>query len=90
MKSYTVVLTRPAAKDIQNIIDYVVHNLLAPESAANLAGKFRDNILALSTIPYSHPLVTDERLARQGIKKLLLTVILSFSSAPKKPRQSLY
>ena len=72
MKSYKVRMTRPAAKDLEDISAYIANELREPAAAKKLVSKIKEAALGLGEMPTRYALVTDERLALQGIRKLMM------------------
>lgn len=70
MKRYRILMTEPAADDLQQIIDYIAKELREPVTARSLAGRIKEAVLSLAGMPARHTPVTDEHLAAQGIRKL--------------------
>ncbi len=70
MKKYRVLMTEPAANDLQEVVRYIAGELREPTTAQKLVGKIRDAIMSLAEMPSRHPLVADEVLAAKGIRKL--------------------
>lgn len=72
MKQYKVLMTEPASIDLQSIIGYIADELLEPVIAKKLVSKIKEAVVSLVKLPARHALVTDERLAAQGIRKLIV------------------
>lgn len=72
MKSYKVLITQPAANDLQSIAGYIANELREPAAAKKLVGRIRDAVMSLAELPTRHALVADGRLAVQGIRKLIV------------------
>jgi len=72
MKQYKIFMTELAADDLQNIVSYISNDLKEPVIAQKLLGKIKRAIMSLADMPVRHALVSDERLAHQGIRKLTL------------------
>ena len=79
MKSYKVRMTRPAAKDLEDISAYIANELREPAAAKKLVSKIKEAALGLG-MPTRYALVTDERLALQGIRKLMMGNYIIFTS----------
>ncbi|MBP1970084.1 toxin ParE1/3/4 [Virgibacillus natechei] len=69
---YNVVITTPAENDLREIGRYISKELLEPESAQKVIGKIADAIINLEHMPYRNALVHDTRLAKMGIRHLLV------------------
>lgn len=70
MKRYRILMTEPAADDLQQIVDYIAKELREPVTARRLAGRIKEAVLSLAGMPDRHAQVTDKHLAAQGIRKL--------------------
>ncbi|GAA0605709.1 type II toxin-antitoxin system RelE/ParE family toxin [Virgibacillus siamensis] len=84
MKAYHLVITEPAETDLKEIADYIAKELLEPTVAKQLIAKISESIFELERIPKRHALVDDERLASQGIRKLLVDNYIVFYMASEK------
>ena len=78
MKPYKVLMTGPAAKDLQLIAGYIADELLEPAIAKKLVSKIKEAVMSLAKMPTRHALVADERLAAQGIRKLIVENHIAF------------
>ncbi len=70
MKSYQVLMTEPATGDLLATAQYIAKELKEPAAAKKLVSKIREAVMSLSEMPSRHALITDERLALLGIRKL--------------------
>lgn len=78
MRSYKLVFTLPAQRDLNQILDYYRIELCAPEAARSLLSKVKSLTRALSTPPARFPLAADKRLAEMGIRKALVDNYIIF------------
>ncbi|MGE5417795.1 MAG: type II toxin-antitoxin system RelE/ParE family toxin [Acidobacteriota bacterium] len=78
MKRYKVLMTEPAAHDLSEITRYISKELREPVAAQKLIGKIREAVMSLADMPTRHALVADERLALQGIRKILVDNYIIF------------
>jgi len=78
MKQYKILMTGPAADDLQSIAGYIADELLEPAIAKKLVGKIKEAVMSLVILPTRHALVADERLAAQGIRKLTVENYIAF------------
>ncbi|UNC91734.1 type II toxin-antitoxin system RelE/ParE family toxin [Candidatus Contubernalis alkaliaceticus] len=78
MKQYKVLMTEPAVDDLQAIVKYISDELLEPVIAKKLVGKIKEAVMGLEKLPTRHALVADERLAAQGIRKLIVENYIAF------------
>ncbi len=69
-KRYKVLMTEPATGDLLATARYIAKELKEPAAAKNLVEKIREAVMSLSEMPIRHALVTEERLAFLGIRKL--------------------
>jgi plasmid stabilization system protein ParE len=63
-------MTKPATGDLLAKAQYIAKELKEPAVAKKLVSKIREAVMSLSEMPSRHALVTDERLALLGIRKL--------------------
>lgn len=78
MKLYRVLMTESATDDLQSIAGYIADELLEPAIAKKLVSKIKEAVMSLSKLPTRHVLVADERLAAQGIRKLIVENYIAF------------
>ncbi len=84
MKQYKVLMTEPAVDDLQGIVQYISDELLEPVIAKKLVGKIKEALMSLDKLPTRHALVADERLAAQGIRKLIVENYIAFYMISEK------
>lgn len=72
MKSYAVLITLPAVEDLQSIVAYIADELREPSTARKLVNRIKEAVISLSEMPERYPLVADERLAMQKIRKMMV------------------
>lgn len=78
MKRYKVMLTEPALEDLQEIVKYISNEFKEPAIAKRLVGKIKEAVMSLVEMPTRHAIVTDERLASQEIRKLMVENYIVF------------
>lgn len=78
MTTYRIVITDPAEKDLNEIIDYIAFELRSSSSAENIIIKISNSISSLEQLPKRHPFVKDERLANLGIRMLIIENYIAF------------
>lgn len=78
MKQYRILMSEPAAEDLEQIAEYIVKELREPVIARNLLGKIKKAVMGLAYMPTRHALVNDEHLAAQGIRKLIVENYIVF------------
>lgn len=86
MKQYKVLMTIPAADDLQAIAEYISDALLEPLEAKKLVSKIKTAVLSLGKLPARFALVTDESIAVQGIHKLLVENYIMFYVISEKDK----
>lgn len=78
MSKYYIEITKPAEKDLHEIGRYIAIELLEPAIAKKVVGKIGDAILSLEELPLRNAMVTDERLALSGIRKIMVDNYIVF------------
>ncbi|MGG1657978.1 type II toxin-antitoxin system RelE/ParE family toxin [Brevibacillus sp. NRS-1366] len=78
MKNYSIMITGPAEADLLEIVDYIADELKNPAAANQLMVKLAESILELEQLPFRYALVSDEQLAYQGIRKLVVENYIVF------------
>ncbi len=84
MKRYRILVTEPAAEDLQKIAAYIADDLLEPITARRFVDKMREAVMSLTNMPARHALVADARLATQGIRKLPVDNYIVFYMVSEK------
>lgn len=72
MQNYNVYVSEPAENDLRDIVRYISSQLLASITAVKMIETIEEALLTLENMPYSYPLVTDERLNSMGYHKLIV------------------
>ncbi|MCF6094364.1 type II toxin-antitoxin system RelE/ParE family toxin [Microaerobacter geothermalis] len=78
MSAYIIQITEPAEKDLFEIGSYISKELLEPETAKKVISKIAKGIYSLEELPLRNALVTDERLAQKGIRKIMVDNYIVF------------
>lgn len=78
MDKYDIEITEPAENDLSEIRRYIAEELFEPREAENIINRIAEAILGLEEIPLRYALVTDERLAVNGIRKLIIDNYIVF------------
>ena len=78
MSKYKIEITYPAENDLREIGNYIAHDLLEPEIAKKVGNKIGSAIFSLEELPQRNSLVSDERLALQGIRKIVVDNLIVF------------
>jgi toxin ParE1/3/4 len=55
----------------------IAHELREPSTAKKLVASFRELISGLEQMPAGHPIVRDEKLAGQGVRKIVVDDYIS-------------
>ncbi len=84
MKKYSIMITEPAEADLLEIADYIANELKEPSAAQQLMARLVESIFVLEQLPFRYALVSDERLAYQGIRKLAVENYLVFYIVSEK------
>lgn len=87
MKRYKVLLSHPAIDDLQATAHYIAEELKEPATAKKLVAKIREAVMSLSDLPTQYALVTNERLATLGIRKLLVENLIVFYVISDKDKE---
>jgi toxin ParE1/3/4 len=78
MKEYTIRFTQPASDDLYEIVRYISDDLREPKTARALVQRIQEEVYGLAELPMRYAVVMDERLAAQGIRKMLVESYLVF------------
>lgn len=78
MSRYNIDITEPAEYDLRQIGKYISEELLEPQLASKVIDKIASTIFSLEEMPSRHALVRDERLAQQGIRKIMMDNYIVF------------
>ncbi len=72
MSKYDIEIAEPAERDLFEIGNYITKEPLEPNIAKKVIGKIGDAILKLEELPFRNGLVSDERLAHLGIRRIMV------------------
>lgn len=75
---YEVKITRQAQEQMAEIVDYISHELFAPESANNLLDKMESSIMGLTEFPERFQLIDEEPWKTEGIRKIVVNNFLVY------------
>jgi len=78
MGSYKIQITEPAENDLTEIGEYIAKELLEVNTAKKVVSKIGEAIMKLEELPLRNSLVLDERLAFQGIRRILIDSYVAF------------
>ena len=70
MTTCEVVIDPTGESDLRGILRYISDTLLEPEVARRIYLSTKNQIMTLDQMPYRHKLVSDEVLARRGVRAL--------------------
>lgn len=86
MKAYDIVITGPAEQDLREITDDIVKKHKETTFTQKAIDKIGDAINNLDKIPFSHSLVSDEKLVTTGIRKIIIDRYVVFFIASEKDK----
>jgi addiction module RelE/StbE family toxin len=70
--NYKVKFTPLANEDMHKIYEYISSQLTAPMASENLMNDIEEKTRLLILMPYAYPFVADEKLKRQGYRKVVI------------------
>lgn len=72
MKRYTVEITDEALADMEQLYNYILYELCAPENAMGQYNRIADEILKLDTFPERFRIMDSEPEHSRGIRRMLV------------------
>ena len=78
MNKYTIEITEPAEHDLKEIVRYIAIELRDSHAAESVMGRIGSAIYGLADMPSRNPLVLDERLSLEGVRKIVIDNYLVF------------
>lgn len=78
MVNYKIQITEPAENDLRAIGMYISNELLELSTAKKVVAKIGEAIIKLEELPLRNALVSDERLALQGVRRILIDNYIVF------------
>ncbi|HEX9061456.1 MAG TPA: type II toxin-antitoxin system RelE/ParE family toxin [Clostridia bacterium] len=78
MNKYHIEITKRAKKNLYEIGRYIVKELLEPSISQKVVGRIHETILTLEELPLRNSLVTDKKLARHGLWKMMVDNFILF------------
>ncbi|MGE5474881.1 MAG: type II toxin-antitoxin system RelE/ParE family toxin [Ignavibacteriales bacterium] len=78
MEKYNIQITEPAENDLHQIRNYISEELLESAVANRIINKIGEAIFTLEEMPVRNAIVSDKRLAAQGIRKILIENYIVF------------
>lgn len=70
MAPYKIEIAQPAARDLQDILDYIANTLKEPVTAQRIYTSIKTKILTLASMPERNRVVDDEPYAAMGVRRL--------------------
>ncbi len=83
---YRIIITVPAARDVESIVTYIARELNSPQAAVKLLRDIDERIISLQEMPERFPLVPDKRFAKLGIRSVPVNNYLIFYVVGKRSR----
>jgi addiction module RelE/StbE family toxin len=86
MIKYSVDISEPAEEDLRDIVCYISAQLSAPMTAMSMMETIEKALQKLSSMPFGHPVVRDDRLAGMGYRRVNVKnyVVFYTVNEPKK------
>ena len=84
MEKYKVDISASAENDLRDIIRYISAQISAPESALKMMDAIEEAVSGLMDMPQRCALVTDERLASIGYRKLIIKNYIALFTIDEK------
>jgi len=78
MAQYKVIMTEPAAQDLEEIAGYIASQFSAPMTAIKMIESIENAVLGLSHMPQRCSFVDDEHLKAMGYRKLHIKNYIAF------------
>lgn len=75
---YEIKITSQAQEQMAEIIDYISHELFAPDAANYLLDKMENSIMALAEFPERYQLIDEEPWRTEGIRKIVVNNFLVY------------
>lgn len=69
---YKIQVTKYALAQMEDIRDYIIDKLCAPQAAYNLILEMKNKIVSLQSMPERNQLVTSKKWRAQGIRKIIV------------------
>jgi addiction module RelE/StbE family toxin len=70
--AYKLLVSNDAHRDIDEIVNYIVHNLHSPKAARDLIQGIESGYLQLCDNPYLYGYCSDEYLRAKGYRKIVI------------------
>ena len=75
---YEVKVTSQAQEQMSEIIEYISHELVAPDAANNLLDKMENSIMSLAKFPERNQVIEEEPWRTEGIRKIVVNNFLIY------------
>jgi addiction module RelE/StbE family toxin len=86
MERYQVFMTQNATQGLKHIAAYIAYELKEPSLAKKLVEEIQISVNSLTKLPLRYALVSDESLAIQGFRKIMLDNYLIFYIVSEKDK----
>jgi plasmid stabilization system protein ParE len=86
MPKYRVDVSESAENDLLDIVRYFSAQLSAPMTALKMMETIEEALVGLADMPQRYPLVSDERLAAMGYRKLIAKNYIAFFAINEKDK----
>jgi addiction module RelE/StbE family toxin len=86
MERYKVFMTQSATQDLKDISAYIAHELKESSLAKKLVEKIKISVISLAKLPLRYALVSDESLAAQGFRKIMVDNYIIFYIVSEKDK----
>ena len=86
MAQYRVDVSEPAENDLRDIVRYIFAQFDAPITALKMMDDIEEAVSGLADMPQRCALVTDERLASMGYRKLIIKNYIAFFTIDEKSK----
>ena len=78
MSKYDIEITKPAENDLREIGRYISNELLETDRALKVVDKIANAIFKLEEMPLRYSIVSDDKLASQGIRNFIIDNYIVF------------
>jgi addiction module RelE/StbE family toxin len=84
--NYKLLVSKDAHKDIDEIVDYIADELKNPQAASDFLDDVRKSYLTIIKNPWLYAHCNDEKLQRQGYRKIVVRNYLILYRADEKKK----
>lgn len=85
MESYKVFMTQSAAQDLKSISSYIAYDL-KEAVAQKLVERIKVSVMSLVKLPLRYNLVSDDNLAAQGFRRIMMDNYIIFYIVSEKDK----